>query len=86
MWFWFRAQADEAIRTYSEVLRAVPDSARALIGRGSAYALKNQLADAARDFSRASEVEPGNKDTITRLGQVRAPLRCSSLPTNGIAT
>lgn len=61
---------EEGFKLFNEVLKVNAKASRALIGRGSIYALKSMLDEAILDFSRALDVDPSNKDAMTRLGQV----------------
>jgi tetratricopeptide (TPR) repeat protein len=63
---------EDGLRLFNDALRVNPRHARALIGRGSIWALKSQLDDAISDLSLALEYDPTNKDAMTRLGQTYA--------------
>jgi len=63
---------DEAARLLDAVLAARPRELAALVARGTARALRGDLAGAVSDFSSAVEVEPAYADAWRRRAQARA--------------
>jgi len=62
---------DEAIRTYTSLLRDNPCLVEARAGLGSAYAMLSRFEDAILTFVSLVEIDPGNVDGWIRLAQTR---------------
>ncbi|CAI5468015.1 unnamed protein product [Closterium sp. Yama58-4] len=65
---------DEAINTFTLLLDELGNSAPALIGRGTAYALSGKIKEAIEDYSLACELEPKMVDAWRRRAQARAAI------------
>ncbi|GJP75117.1 hypothetical protein CLOP_g5605 [Closterium sp. NIES-67] len=65
---------DEAINTFTLLLDELGNSAPALIGRGTAYALSGKIKEAIEDYSLACELEPKMLDAWRRRAQARAAI------------
>jgi tetratricopeptide (TPR) repeat protein len=57
------------VAVWSDVLKHYPDNETALLGRGRAYRLARRPAEAAVDYRRALEVDPGNQTGWFGLAQ-----------------
>jgi tetratricopeptide (TPR) repeat protein len=64
----------EGIMVFNQVLEVHPKQITAFIGRGTAYALGQQLPQAIKDFSKAISIDPACGDAWKRRGQSRAAL------------
>ncbi|CAI5490696.1 unnamed protein product [Closterium sp. Naga37s-1] len=65
---------DEAINTFTLLLDELGNSAPALIGRGTAYALSGKIKEAIEDYSLACELDPKMVDAWRRRAQARAAI------------
>src|SRR5262249_30889094 len=59
-----------AVKDQSRALDLDPKYPNALIRRGYAYLIQDDLANAEADFKRAQELQPGNKDAHDGLANV----------------
>ncbi len=60
----------EALKDCDSVLDADPGNVKALLRRGTAKQALEQLAEAADDFRRITELQPNNKEAHTRLAAI----------------
>lgn len=65
---------DEAIETFSELLKCRKDLCSAYLGIGSAYAMKREMDEAVSSFSAAIIIDPIIADAWKRRGQVYAAI------------
>lgn len=61
-----------AIKHFSEMIIKHPRIMACYLGRGTAYALSNQIDNAIEDFSRAISLDQSNPDSYKRRGQAQA--------------
>ena len=61
---------DNAIREYQEAIKSEPQFLRAYNNLGNIYALRNQLAEAARYYALVLQIDPGLAQVHSNLGNV----------------
>lgn len=64
----------DAMECFREIVERNPDDADAYTNLGSAYAIRGDLAEAARNFERALQIEPGHEVARKNLERVRQDL------------
>ena len=64
----------EGVQVFNQVLEAHPKLVQAYLGRGTAYALGQQLPQAIKDFAKAISIDPACGDAWKRRGQSRAAM------------
>jgi len=64
----------EGVTVFNQILEAHPKLVTAYLGRGTAYALGQQLPAAVKDFSKAIAIDPACGDAWKRRGQSRAAM------------
>ena len=64
----------EGVAVFNQILEAHPKLVTAYLGRGTAYALGQQLPAAVKDFSKAISIDPACGDAWKRRGQSRAAM------------
>ena len=64
----------EGVMVFNQVLEAHPKLVSAYLGRGTAYALGQQLPQAIKDFAKAISIDPACGDAWKRRGQSRAAM------------
>lgn len=75
-----RGQLGSAITLFSSLLATAPKCVGALLGRGTAYALQQDLDKADADFSAAILADPNSSDAWKRRGQVRCVAASTPCP------
>jgi tetratricopeptide (TPR) repeat protein len=65
---------DDGISVFNKILEAHPKLVSAYLGRGTAYALSQQLLQAIKDFGKAISIDPACGDAWKRRGQSRAAM------------
>ena len=64
----------EGIEVFAKIVKQEPDSAVALVGRGTGYALMNNLTAAMKDFTKAISADPTYTDAYLRRAQARTAM------------
>ena len=64
----------EGVELFAKIIKQEPDSAVALVGRGTGYALMNDLGSAIKDFTSAISADPTYSDAYLRRAQARVAM------------